>query len=184
MPIHCYLQGKLVSMGWNKYGQCGCNPLTAERLWTPHLVDTCSNVAALACGWSHSIFLSDGAAYGFGWNGYFQLGNGTNEDSWEPVRVKGCKHVKIKSVACGTWHTVLLSGQGDVYCCGWGIHFQLGQVDDQAKAVATYAPVGCKVRSISCGNRHTSLLTQEGRIATFGTYSQAIALLRRFSLKA
>ncbi|CAM9880551.1 unnamed protein product [Scytosiphon promiscuus] len=97
-----------------------------------------AKVVAAACGRDHSAALTDdGRVWTFGSGLHGQLGLGTvGEMAWTPAAVESLDGVGtmrpdgsftgIASVACGAWHTAVLSTTGDVYAWGWRRHGALG----------------------------------------------------------
>jgi alpha-tubulin suppressor-like RCC1 family protein len=83
---------------------------------------------------SHSagvlLLNGDFAAFGSGRN--FVLGNGNDEDSWEPELVTSAStHSRGVKMALGMQHTLLLFDDGSVHGCGSGEHGALGVDDEQ-----------------------------------------------------
>ena len=88
-----------------------------------------ATIVAVACGNAHTVALaSDGRVFGFGFNSYGQLGNGSVELAPEPIEMKTPpRHRgKVVAVACGHDHTVLLLQDGSVWTCGRNQAGQLG----------------------------------------------------------
>lgn len=118
--------GRLWTFGDNKYGQIG---QTAEKSG-PALVDISMPCVEVHCGWSHTIVLcqqvDNGSlvAYGFGRNDKGQLGIGTTEHQFLPVRL--FSGITIKSMSCGSESTVVVDESGSVLSCGWNEHGNLG----------------------------------------------------------
>lgn len=93
-----------------------------------------AKVIAVACGRDHSAILTnDGRVWTFGSGLHGQLGLGTvGEMAWVPAAVESLEGVGtmrqdgsftgVASVACGAWHTAVLSATGDVYAWGWRRH--------------------------------------------------------------
>lgn len=55
----------------------------------------------VACGWRHTIAVSDsGALFTFGWSKYGQLGHGNFQDHVVPHQVEALKNNKIQVVRC------------------------------------------------------------------------------------
>lgn len=62
----------------------------------------------------------DGAAWCWGWNDVGQLGDGTTQERYSPVRVAGLP--AVKAIALGEGITCALTPTGDAYC--WGVWAQ------------------------------------------------------------
>ncbi|CAA0809389.1 Regulator of chromosome condensation (RCC1) family protein [Striga hermonthica] len=103
--------GDVYSFGGNQFGQLGTGADQAETL--PRLLDAPSleNVHAkiVSCGARHTaVVTEDGKTFCWGWNKYGQLGLGDVIDRNTPCQVTLDGHM-AKNVACGWWHTLLLS---------------------------------------------------------------------------
>jgi len=78
------------------------------------------------CGSDHSILVDNGGrVFAFGSNKHGQLGIGSFNDEFQP-QVIGRLHDRVTQAACGTDHTLLLTGSGQVYSFGNNSHGQLG----------------------------------------------------------
>ena len=79
----------------------------------------------VAVGVNHSIGLSaDGKIYGWGDNGYGQLGDGTTTARSAPVQVSGL--TGVIAISAGGSHTVALKGDGSVWAWGLNMNGELG----------------------------------------------------------
>lgn len=99
---------------------------------------------AVACGAHHSATISiDDRLWTWGWSEHGRLGRATttqsvchrsssssvaseDDDDGRPCGVPRVvnTHKTFKSVACGSCHTLALSGHGEVYGCGWNEYGQ------------------------------------------------------------
>jgi len=73
-------EGKVYAFGWGKYGCLGDG--SREDRLVPTLTRGLEgvHVAQVACGWRHSIAVTDKAKlYTFGWGKFGQIGHGDNE---------------------------------------------------------------------------------------------------------
>lgn len=103
--------GDVYAFGGNQFGQLGTGVDQAEAL--PRLLDAPSleniNAKAVSCGARHTALITeDRKVFCWGWNKYGQLGLGDVIDRNIPsqVNMEGCLPRKV---ACGWWHTLLLS---------------------------------------------------------------------------
>jgi len=72
------------------------------------------NVIGVACGMRHTIFqCSDGQIYGAGSSKNGAVGTGDERVYHSPVRIKLPEDEKVKIVACGTRHTVVITCMGE-----------------------------------------------------------------------
>jgi regulator of chromosome condensation len=130
----------------------------------------------------------NGDVYGWGINGFGQLGNGNAETHELPVKIKGFP-ADIKEIACGQSHTLLLTQLGQVYSFGRNAYGQLGHGEDEPappkgserKYVSTPKLVefferlrenGEKVIQVAAGDQHSAVVTDKGSLYTFGFAEQ------------
>ncbi|XP_010529806.1 PREDICTED: ultraviolet-B receptor UVR8 isoform X3 [Tarenaya hassleriana] len=105
-------EGRVYAFGGNQFGQLGTGTDHVETV--PRLLDSQSleskQAKVVSCGARHSAILAeDGQLLCWGWNKYGQLGVGDTIDRNIPTQVhlSGCS--SLRNVACGWWHTLLLS---------------------------------------------------------------------------
>lgn len=133
--------GRVFTWGAASYGALGhprppsLSPLASLLLQpqlppehSPRLVRalTGKRIASLTCGRRQTIALDvAGYAYGWGHGRHFMLGNCTEDDEFEPVRV--FENVPpIEKVVCGNAHTLILTKGGQVFAVGESEHGCLG----------------------------------------------------------
>jgi alpha-tubulin suppressor-like RCC1 family protein len=118
--------GKCFSWGRNNYGQLGNGSQTDEN--KPKLIYALlkENVSQICCGNWHSLVLTTSKdLYGFGYNGYGEIGCGNNENQLIPVKI-GFNNEKIKSMSCGNLFSLALTDVGHVFSWGYGNSGRLG----------------------------------------------------------
>jgi alpha-tubulin suppressor-like RCC1 family protein len=92
---------------------------------TPISITGLSNAKAIAGGYRHSLAISNsGNLFAWGVNEDYQLGNGTNVNSPEPVQI-GNENNWI-DVACGDYHSLALNSAGEVFAWGRNTQQQCG----------------------------------------------------------
>ena len=106
---------------------------------------------------AHTMVLTTaGELGGWGVNLHGQLGLGhTNEcepEIFHPVNTLG--GIPIRAVACGKWHTIVLSSDGDVYSWGRGDDGQLGHGTNQGSSSPVLVEAIEDAQAIACGARH------------------------------
>jgi alpha-tubulin suppressor-like RCC1 family protein len=47
-----------------------------------------------------------------------QLGHGDVRGQEQPKRIEALEHVRVTKVACGGYHTLILTSDNDLYACG------------------------------------------------------------------
>eukprot|EP01126_Amoeba_proteus_P037542 TRINITY_DN3876_c0_g1_i1.p1 TRINITY_DN3876_c0_g1~~TRINITY_DN3876_c0_g1_i1.p1 ORF type:complete len:458 (+),score=88.14 TRINITY_DN3876_c0_g1_i1:102-1475(+) len=150
----------------------------------PHPVYLSSRGRAVYGGGHHNFVVTENnLAYGWGINGFGQLGIGDFVSHERPQHVKGLVHVL--EMACGDSHTLALTKEGRVYSWGRNAYGQLGHGDTGEKAVkavecfpplAVPKPItffdnlenGETVVQICCGSQHSGALTNKGVVYTWG----------------
>ncbi len=144
-PNDC--QGRVYTWGFNRksfYGSDG------GRLGNGTIQDACmpvfvkageqnpgnpnaalQNIVAIGAGESHCIALdSSGYVWSWGDNYYGQLGNGTNDPCYVPVKVVGFNGVgylkDIVYISAGYWHNLAVDKSGAIWVWGKGGYDALG----------------------------------------------------------
>jgi len=81
----------------------------------------------VAGGWRHSLATdSNGNLFSWGWNKFGQLGLGHNNDTCSPCEVKLPSNRKVRKLASGWRHTMVVTENGELYSWGRGVNGQLG----------------------------------------------------------
>ena len=159
---------ELFSFGKSIYGQCGYGQ--HENISSPTKVFFDENqnlkyennkeiiITDIKCGGEHSLFLSSNNkvyACGHGYLGQLGLGNNKNFDS--PIIVKSLTNKKIIEIAAGWSHSLVLSGEGNIYSTGCNKYGELGIGKDFNKY--NYTWVKCLsnfiIKHISAGGHHS-----------------------------
>ena len=133
-------------------------------------------VAQMTCGSDHVLAVSQrGDLFSFGLNSRGQLGLGDILPRSQPTLVKALAGIRTVSIACGDWHSLVLSEFGDVYAWGWNEHGQLGHSPDSpVVAVPTLIELRSEDQddvnfvSIGCGERHSVAVSEGGGVYTWG----------------
>jgi alpha-tubulin suppressor-like RCC1 family protein len=181
--------GKVFTWGYNGYGALGNGSAIYAESHVPVAVTMNSvlagkTVTQIAAGGDSGdefclVIASDGKVYGWGGNGYGQLGNGSGITP-VPVAVDmtgvlaGKAAVKI---AAGAMHGLVLASDGKLY--GWGMN-NFGQLGNGVSGGYVTAPVatdmtgalaGKTIASIACGDYFSMALTSTGTAYTWGNNS-------------
>ncbi len=174
----------LYSFGDNGNGQLGLGDNTDRNV--PILVTALAGlkVKAVSCGNLHTMIITkDGNLYAFGNNFDGQLGLGNNIDTNMPALVIIPDGSKIKAVSCGSYYTMIITENDNLYSFGNNISGQLGLgiTGPRYTPILVTIPNGLKVKAVSCGGSHTVIITEDGNLYSFGdnSYGQLGLRLRK-----
>ena len=159
--------GCVWTFGSNNYGQLGhgddikrCTPTKVVALAGEEVIMLSAAGCAVLC------LTSSNTVYGFGSNGYFQLGIENNiKDVLTPqiIPIDG----DIKKVVCGGYHSMFLTFSGDVWVCGKNNFGQLG-IGDKGQNTPFLNPHLTNSESIALGSGHSVVMTYDGNLLSFG----------------
>ncbi|XP_051128885.1 PH, RCC1 and FYVE domains-containing protein 1-like [Andrographis paniculata] len=167
-------QGEVFTWGEESGGRLGHG---SERDYSrPRLVEflAVTNIDSIACGEFHTCALSSSGdlyTWGDGVHMAGLLGQGNDNSHWIPKRISGpLEGIAVLSVACGSWHSALVTSTGKLYTFGDGVFGALGHGDRESilypKEVQSLS--GLKVISVSCGVWHTAAIVEVSNQS--GTY--------------
>ncbi|XP_019177516.1 PREDICTED: uncharacterized protein LOC109172733 [Ipomoea nil] len=154
--------------------------------WLPHkvlgLLDGVK-ISSVACGeWHTAMVSTSGQLFTYGDGTFGALGHGNNKSVVYPKEVKSLEGLRVKSVACGSWHTAaiveIMAGHfesnnsvGKLFTWGDGDKGRLGHSDQDNRLVPT-----CVARlveqdfvQVSCGRTLTVVLSSTGKVYTVGS---------------
>ncbi|PAA86941.1 hypothetical protein BOX15_Mlig006981g1 [Macrostomum lignano] len=173
------LKGDGTALGWgsNQNGQLGCSH--QRHCLTPTRASIDAEVAQASAGDRHSLFLlRDGTVRGCGCNFYGQLSVDALEEMQRQDRLIPVTLTlpdKVKQVACGQYHSLLLCSSGEVVSVGRNIYGQLGvPMPDGVKTDVLETPTPIEnafrspVASIAAGQNHSIAIDDAGRCYVWG----------------
>ncbi|OIV95703.1 hypothetical protein TanjilG_01497 [Lupinus angustifolius] len=159
-------QGEVFCWGQGKWGRLG-QKIDID-ISSPKIVDSLNgiHVKNVACGEYHTCALTDsGEVYTWGNDACSAdlADELRNRSQWIPHKLSGpLDGIAISSVACGEWHTAIVSICGRLFTYGEGTFGVLGHGDtrsfSQPKEVDSLS--GLKVRSVACGSWHTAAIVE------------------------
>lgn len=164
--------GQVNCWGYNVNGQLGClNPVTSNNgpQCTPFAPG--SQVSGIVAGAERACArLTDGTVQCWGRNDHYDLGNGTNVNSFSPVVASGV--VDAAAIATGLWQACAVIANGTAKCWGANDRAQLGNGTTAANSVATlvYGEDGItdSVVAASPAEDHSCVLLADGSVQCFG----------------
>jgi alpha-tubulin suppressor-like RCC1 family protein len=143
------------------------------KLLVKKLINKNSKIKTIATGILHSlVLLETGEVYSVGENRLGQLGDGSETNRQEFVKVQSSWGTnKVVAVSAGNNHSLILLESGEVYAFGNNSYGQLGDGTTTRKntPVKVLAPWGStKVIDISSGRDHSLFLLENGDLYGVG----------------
>ncbi len=127
------------------------------------------NIVDIKCGAYHSLTLTtSGEVYAWGWNDSGLIGNGSHENQLLPMILDGFDGEVVKSISCGSFHSLALTESGRVFSWGWNESGQLGIGSHLDSNTPKLIEIDVKIEKISSGYSHSLLLSCDGDIYVFG----------------
>ncbi|KAH9159076.1 hypothetical protein LEN26_002534 [Aphanomyces euteiches] len=186
--------GYLMSFGKGDHGKLGhgtCNhPACADSKCTenkiiPTMLESTRDlmfkkIDSLS---THSVAVSvHGELYTWGNGEKYRLGHGDATKEYTPRFVEAFRSKpRVKDVACGLGHTIVLLVSGEVYAWGNGGNGRLGLGDmaDQTAPMKVPFPDeidrdrdNASIVAVFCGASHSLAINQQGRLYTWGKNNQ------------
>ncbi len=136
-----------------------------------------TTVTAISAGQFHDEALtSTGAVYGWGYDGYGQLGNGSRTTPATPVLADMPTGVRATAIAAGGYHTIVAGSDGNVYSFGYNNDGQLGtgEKNIHTKPTLVLMPAGVSAVALAAGLYHSVAIGSDGKVYAWGdnTYGQ------------
>ncbi|WP_332869317.1 hypothetical protein [Clostridioides difficile] len=156
-----YNDGTLYVAGNNLYGQLGLGTNGASaNVNTFTKVDVDNVKAVFSYNKSAFIIKNDNKCYSTGFNNQGQLGLGdkNSRDLFSLVSIND-----VKTIACGSEHTVLMTYNNDIYGCGKEKCF------GNALQSSLFTKIEeVNIKTIACGNGNTMLIDNKGILKVAG----------------
>ncbi|KAL2510889.1 Regulator of chromosome condensation (RCC1) family with FYVE zinc finger domain [Abeliophyllum distichum] len=157
-------QGEIFSWGEESGGRLGHG--VDYDVLHPKLIDALSstNIDLVACGEYHTCAVTlSGDLYTWG-NGHFGLlGHGNEVSHWVPKRVNGpLEGIHVSSIACGPWHTAVVTSSGQLFTFGDGTFGVLGHGDRESVSMPREVEYlkGLRTVQAACGVWHTAAVVE------------------------
>ncbi|KAJ9172918.1 hypothetical protein P3X46_016107 [Hevea brasiliensis] len=178
--------GELYMWGDDKSGANLVDETRTRSQWLPYKLSGSFDgitVSKVACGeWHTAIVSSSGQLFTYGDGTFGVLGHGNLQSVYYPKEVESLRGLRVKSVACGSWHTAAIvdivadrfkfnAVGGKLFTWGDGDKGRLGHIDLGKKLVPTCVAqlVEYDFVQVSCGRVLTVSLTNTGKIYTMGS---------------
>jgi alpha-tubulin suppressor-like RCC1 family protein/PKD repeat protein len=157
--------GDVWACGWSNQGQVGYN--STNNSLVPVQMNI-SDVLSVSAGYWHSLMLkSDGTVWATGSNNLGQLGHPQSTPySFVPVQVPGLSN--IIAISAGSYYSLFLDGDGNVFVCGSNAHGQLGLGNTTTTYGVTLLPGLPFTTELEAGNEHSFFKASNGDIWACG----------------
>ena len=120
-------------------------------------------------GYQFSVGLkTDGTLWSWGYNGYGQLGTGTNDSSAHATPVQVGTDNKWAAVDAGQYHTAAVKTDGTLWAWGYNYYGQLGDASNTQRASPVRSERRRKWVSVSAGNYFTLGVKADGMLWAWG----------------
>ena len=163
--------GSAMCWGDNLIGQLGDGTTTDSNIPVAVSLPAGRTATALALGNYHSCaILDDGSIHCWGYNGYGQLGDGTNTNSNTPVAVNLPAGRTATALALGWQHSCAILDDGSAMCWGDNDYGQLGDgtTTDSTTPVAVSLPAGSTATALALGGYHSCAILDDGSTMCWG----------------
>ncbi|CAG9538786.1 unnamed protein product [Cercopithifilaria johnstoni] len=130
------------------------------------------SIRQLSAGNDHILILTiNGMVYSMGTGSRGELGHGKVECEQQPKLVEGLTPLTVVQVACGGWHSIALTDDGDVYLWGWNKCGQLGNCCEIGEILDIPVPLDIdeSVIGIAARGNGTWLKRADQSVLTFGS---------------
>lgn len=136
--------------------------------------DVVLDVQQIACGSRHiGLTTRQGEVFTWGEELGGRLGHGTDTDICRPKLVESLAVSNVEYIACGEFHTCVVTASGDLY--DWGDGSYNAGLLGHGTGVSHWLPKrvsgpleGLQVLSVACGSWHSALTMSSGKLFTFG----------------
>ncbi|XP_028353112.1 RCC1 and BTB domain-containing protein 2 isoform X4 [Physeter macrocephalus] len=156
---------------------CGCLGLgDVQSTIEPRRLDSLSGkkIACLSYGSGPHVVLAtaEGEVFTWGHNGYSQLGNGTTNHGLVPCHIStNLSNKQVIEVACGSYHSLVLTSDGEVFAWGYNNSGQVGSGSTANQPIPRRV-TGCLqnkvVVNVACGQMCSMAVVNTGEVYVWG----------------
>lgn len=163
--------GTLWSWGTNESLSLGLgNNSTSFRVTTPNQIGSDDKWKFIDCNYNHAVAIkTDGTMWGWGWNLYGQLGDGTTSSRSSPSQ-QFTLDTDWKSVSCGFRHTAAIKTNGKLYSCGTNANGALGINSSSSDSYSSFVEIFGKGlwKQVSSGYDFSCAIAMDGSMWAWG----------------
>jgi len=167
--------GSLWTWGENRYGQLGDGTVTYYDNVHYKLIDNnklspqkiMDDVVQVSTGSNKTMAIkSDGSLWAWGWGGFGQLGNGTEEDKYLPVKIM--EDVVYVSSERGSYFTMAIKNDGSLW--GWGLNFVgiLVRPENSGDTVSVPVKIMEDIIHVDVGVNYATAIKKDGSFWIWG----------------
>eukprot|EP01006_Ploeotia_vitrea_P052763 TRINITY_DN67725_c10_g1_i1.p1 TRINITY_DN67725_c10_g1~~TRINITY_DN67725_c10_g1_i1.p1 ORF type:complete len:398 (+),score=178.69 TRINITY_DN67725_c10_g1_i1:757-1950(+) len=163
---------EVYSWGRAKYGQLGYGGKNWDQA-NPRKVPALSkiHIQQVACGEAHTLVLSElGQVYSFGRGKCGRLGIGNEQAQMYPKLVTKLSGKKVVKIACGYYHSLVITADGRLMSFGANTNGQCGTGSRLAimEPTRVWFRKGTRICDVAGGGYHSIALDDEGHVYAFG----------------
>ena len=146
-----------------------------KSVFIPRQLRSIVNVDRVACGSDHTfVYSMAGKLFSWG-SGYLGcLGNGDSRDIYEPMVVRLESFVPpllnagIKDIACGDFHSLVVTTEGQIFACGLAQYAGLAEKRGSVFNFTLVTGFRQKMQRIYAGREHSLATTVSGQLYAWG----------------
>ncbi|OBS70542.1 hypothetical protein A6R68_00915 [Neotoma lepida] len=172
--LYTTVNDEIFVLGTNCSGCLGVGDI--QSTIEPRRLDslTGKKIASLSYGSGPHIVLAttDGEVFTWGHNAYSQLGNGTTNHGLVPCHIStNLSNKQVIEVACGSYHSLVLTSDGEVFAWGYNNSGQVGSGSTANQPIPRRV-TGCLqnkvVMNIACGQMCSMAVVDTGEVYVWG----------------
>eukprot|EP00300_Choanocystis_sp_HF-7_P019282 c20291_g1_i1.p1 GENE.c20291_g1_i1~~c20291_g1_i1.p1 ORF type:complete len:1112 (-),score=197.97 c20291_g1_i1:2283-5597(-) len=164
-------RGSNVVWAWGNGADGRLGTLDGNGQFRPNVLQNLrnENVVMVSAGEAHSLALSSrGMVWPWGGGEYGKLGHGDTANVSSPKIVEELRHLKVKAIAVGAFHSLVLTSTGLVYSWGGGSYGKLGHGESMNQIIPRHIERIENVVSIAAGSFHSGFVTSVGNLYLCG----------------